>query len=92
MNTQTAFLSNRDGFAIFSFNNIDLKFRISDRVIKFVKIKEWDALIGYIVVDCLHDTMGIVEDYIDLLPMLDDLYIDAKKFLKPIKEVEVKNA
>ena len=92
MNTQTAFLSNRDGFAIFSFNNIDLKFRISDRVIKFVRIKEWDAPIGYIVVDCLHDTMGIVEDYIDLLPMLDDLYIDAKKFLKPIKKVEVKNA
>ena len=89
---QTAFLSNRDGFAIFPFNNIDLKFRISDRVVKFVKIKEWDAPIGYLVVDCLHDTMGVVEDYIDLLPMLDNLYIDASKFLAPIKKVEVKNA
>lgn len=91
MNTQTAFLSNRDGFAIFSFNNIDLKFRISDRVIKFVRIKEWDAAIGYIVVDCLHDTMGVVEDYIDLLPIPDNLNIDAKKFLTSIKEVKIKN-
>ena len=89
---QTAFLSNRDGFAIFSFNNIDLKFSISDIVVKFVKIKEWDAPIGYLVVDCLHDTMGVVEDYIDLLPMLDNLYIDASKFLESIKKVEVKNA
>ena len=44
------------------------------------------------VVDCLHETMGVVEDYIDLLPMLDNLFIDAPKFLQPIKKVEVKNA
>ena len=36
--------------------------------------------------------MGVVEDYIDLLPMLDNLFIDAPKFLQPIKKVEVKNA
>ena len=29
------------------------------------------------------------EDYIDLLPILDNLYIDANKFLDPIEEVEI---
>lgn len=34
--------------------------------------------------------LGVVEDYIDLLPMLDNLYFNAKKFLAPIKKVEVR--
>ena len=42
----------------------------------------WDT----IVVDCLHEKLGVVEDYIDLLPMLDNLYFNAKKFLAPIKK------
>ena len=33
-----------------------------------------------------------VEDYIDLIPILENLYIDADSFLEPIKEVEIKYA
>ena len=51
--------------------------------IKYLTVKEWDPEYGYLVVDVLHDTLGIVEDYIDLLPMLDNLYIDT--FGKKIK-------
>lgn len=29
------------------------------------------------------------EEYIDLVPILKNLYIDASQFLKPIKEVSV---
>ena len=29
------------------------------------------------------------EDYIDLLPILDNLYIESAEFLAPIKKVEV---
>lgn len=29
------------------------------------------------------------EEYIDLIPILEDLYIDTKRFLKPIKEVKI---
>ncbi len=35
------------------------------------------------------DTGKEEEDYIDLLPILDDLYIDSESFLKPINDVEV---
>ena len=32
------------------------------------------------------------EEYIDLVPILEKLYISPEDFLKPIKEVKVKNA
>ena len=81
-NKDTAYLSNKDGY--------DFRFKTSDRLVKYLKVKEWDAPYGYIVVDCLHEKLGVVEDYIDLLPMLDNLYFNAKKFLAPIKKVEVR--
>lgn len=31
------------------------------------------------------------EEYIDLIPILENLYFDVDKFLKPIKGVEVTN-
>ena len=31
------------------------------------------------------------EEYIDLVPILDDLYFDSAAFLAPIKEVRVEN-
>lgn len=87
-----AYLSSKGGFTIFSYGGYDFRFRTSDRLVKYLKVKEWDALYGYIVVDCLHEKLGVVEDYIDLLPMLDNLYFNAKKFLEPIKKVEVRYA
>ena len=30
-----------------------------------------------------------IEEYIDLLPVLDGLYMDPDSFLKPIEEVEI---
>ena len=38
-----------------------------------------------------HNQNELVEDYIDLVPILEDLYIDPKLFLQPIKSVEVDN-
>lgn len=87
-----AYLSCNNGYTYFKFGERVLKFRTSDRAIKYLTVKEWDPEYGYLVVDVLHDTLGTVEDYIDLLPMLDNLYIDAKKALIPIKRVEVECA
>ena len=36
------------------------------------------------------DEKKLEEDYIDLLPILDNLYIEPEEFLAPIKEVEVR--
>ena len=43
---------------------------------------------GYIEVDTEYAD-GIEEEYIDLEPILENLFINPSKFLKPIKRVEV---
>ena len=71
---------------LFLMVGYDFRFKTSDRLVKYLKVKEWDAPYGYIVVDCLHEKLGVVEDYIDLLPVLDNLYFNAKKFFSADKK------
>ena len=51
---------------------------------------EWDY--GYIVVNAEYKGVGEVEEYIDLVPILENLYYDVDKFLEPIKEVRIEYA
>ena len=87
----TAYLSNKNDIISFTFNNIVVRFRGPYSLVRFEKIKEWDN--GYIVVDAYyeHDSNPI-EDYIDLNPILEDLYIDAENFLPMIQNLEVRYA
>ena len=41
------------------------------------------------VVDVDYSTLGETEEYVDITSILDDLYIDTQRFLKPIKGVLV---
>ena len=53
-------------------------------------MKEWDN--GYLVVMAKYkDNDKLEEEYIDLVPILQNLYLDVDKFLNPIKAVEVAN-
>ena len=87
----TAYLSNEGRYTIFSFGNNRLKFIAPYSLEYYINIKEWDD--GYIVVDTkyAHDEKP-VEEYIDLIPILDNLLMDKESFLKPIKNVEVIHA
>ena len=88
MNT-TAYLSN-DGEYIY--------FYIGDRVVTFLtrksleqykKIVEWDN--GYLVVMCKNKNENeLEEDYIDLIPIFENLYMDPKKYLSGIERVELR--
>ena len=51
-------------------------------------VVSWDD--GYLVVlaKYKHDT-ELEEEYIDLKPILEDLYIDSAAFLKPVKSVRI---
>lgn len=89
MASDTAYLSCEGKYTSFRIGTYTLKFRTSDRLVRYVSVKEWDPEYGYIVVDVQHESMGVVEDYIDLLPMMDNLFLDPKKMLMPIKRVEV---
>ena len=49
------------GLRLFSYGGYDFSFlKQSDRLVKYLKVKEWDAPYGYIVVDCLHEKLGVV--------------------------------
>ena len=49
---------------------------------------KWDD--GYLVVLAKYShNPEPEEEYIDLKPILDDLYIDSETFLKPIKKVSI---
>jgi len=53
-----------------------------------VQVKTWDS--GYLEVDADYGSkLGIVEEYIDLRPVLRCLMIRPGDFLKPISKVEV---
>lgn len=51
-------------------------------------MKEWDN--GYLVVMAKYEHND-KEEYIDLIPILNDLYFDIDEFLRPIKKVRVLN-
>ena len=85
-----AILTSEGEYTIFEYNKDRIKFATSDRLKRYTKIMEWDH--GYIVVNAEYKGVGEVEDYIDLVPILENLYYDVDKFLEPIKEVRIEYA
>ena len=87
-NNDTAFLSNEGRYSIFSYGEERLKFIAPYSLIKYEKIIEWDN--GYLVVLTKYShNKDYIEEYIDLIPILKNLYIEPDTFLRPIKKVEL---
>lgn len=86
----SALLSSAGGMTSFCYGGQVIRFRTSPKLERYVSVKEWDH--GYIVVMAKYREIGEIEDYIDLIPILRNLYIDEESFLKPIKSVEVSYA
>ena len=86
--TDTAVLSSFDKYTTFSYGDTKLTFRTCDGLDRYTSVKTWDN--GYIEVMAkyFHQPEEI-EEYIDLVPMLDDLYMDSSSFLEPIKKVVI---
>lgn len=91
MNTQKtttqAVLSNQGNMTSFKYADYNIRFRTPSILKRYVEVKSWDN--GYIVVMADYKGMGITEDYIDLTPILQNLYIDPKIFLKNIQTVKI---
>ena len=75
VSSDEAILSSSDGFTAFSFGGYRIRFRAPYSLERYVDVVKWDD--------------GYLEEYIDLKPILDDLYIDSETFLKPIKKVSI---
>lgn len=87
-NSSTAFLSSKDNYSTFSFNGTTLTFLTSKNLERYTKVKKWDN--GYIVVMAKNKSKPEHEDYIDLQPILENLYMEPESFLSKIKNVEVR--
>ena len=85
-----ATLGNCDGFSVFSYENRQIRFKAPYSLERYTSVKDWDN--GYLVVMAKyrHDPQP-EEEYIDLLPILSGLFINAQEFLKPIKGVAIVN-
>ena len=82
-----AILSNDGQFTSFSFNNQTIRFATSSKLEKYTQIIEWKY--GFIVVMAVYQGIGEVEEYIDLVPILENLYMDPDNFLSPIQKVRI---
>ncbi len=90
METDQALLGNQAGYTVFQFGGRTIRFRAPYSLERYTKVKTWEA--GYLVVDAKykHNTSD-EEEYIDLTPVLRDLYIEPASFLAPIKGVRIVN-
>ena len=86
-NTNEATLSSKGDMTSFTFGYYNIRFRTPSRLKRYTEVKEWDN--GYIVVMADYDGIGIIEEYIDLIPILENLHINSDTFLKPIKTVKI---
>ena len=86
--SETAYLSSQGRYTVFKFRDVVLKFIAPYSLEKYSDIVEWDN--GYIVVMAKYShSSELIEEYIDLIPVLQNLYMDENEFLEPIKNVEV---
>ena len=83
-----AVLSSAGGFTSFSFGGYHIRFRAPYSLERYLDVVKWDD--GYLVVMAKYShNAAPEEEYIDLKPILNNLYIDSGAFLKPIKSVRI---
>lgn len=82
-----AVLSNQHDMTSFRYGDYNIRFRSPSILKKYTEVKEWDN--GYLVVTADYDGLGLTEEYIDLIPILKNLYIDPNTFLKDIQTVKI---
>ena len=88
MNT-TAYLSNDGEYTYFYIGDRVVTFLKRKSLEQYKKIVEWDN--GYLVVMCKNKNENeLEEDYIDLIPIFENLYMDPKKYLSGIERVELR--
>lgn len=84
-----AVLSNQGNMTSFRYVDCNIRFRTPSILKKYTEVKNWDN--GYLVVMADYDGIGITEEYIDLVPILQNLYINPSTFLKNIQSVRIGN-
>ena len=84
-----AILSNNGDMTSFRYGDYNIRFRTPSVLKKYTEVVTWAS--GYLVVMADYEGLDIMEDYIDLVPILHNLYINPQKFLKNIRTVKIGN-
>ena len=85
-----AVLSSEKNFTVFRFGRHIIRFREPYSLERYTKVKEWDQ--GYLVVMAKYrHNDKEEEEYIDMVPILENLYFDSRAFLAPIKKVRLED-
>ena len=85
---QTALLSSEGKYTVFRCRGHVIRFRAPYSLERYTEVREWDR--GYLVVMAKYrHNAEPEEEYIDLIPVLQDLYFDADAFLAPVREVKI---
>lgn len=83
-----AFLSNEKNYTKFQFRNHVICFVAPYSLEYYTEVKKWNN--GYLVVMAKYKhNEKPVEEYIDLIPILENLYFDADEFCRQIKGVKI---
>lgn len=86
-----ATLSNEKDYTVFQFENHVIRFVAPYSLERYIAVKKWDN--GYLVVMAKYKhNEKPEEEYIDLVPILQNLYFDVDEFLNPIKGVKIANS
>lgn len=86
--THEAVLSNEKNFTCFRYGRHTIRFRAPYSLERYTRVKEWDH--GYLVVMAKYrHSDKEEEEYIDLAPILENLYFDSETFLSPIEGVRI---
>ena len=91
MKETCAFLGSKDGFTVFRYQNHIIRFKAPYFGESYTSVKEWNHGCLVVMAKYAH-RKTLEEEYIDLNPILENLYISPAQFLEPIKEVQIENA
>lgn len=83
-----AILSSKNEYTIFKYDRHIIRFRAPYSLERYTRVKEWDNGCLVVMAKYSHNQTE-EEEYIDLIPILKDLYYDAYEFLVPIKKVRI---
>lgn len=73
----------------FRYGGYNIRFRTPSILKRYTEVKEWEK--GYLVVLADYEGIGIMEEYIDIVPILKNLYINPDTFLRNIQTVKIGN-
>ena len=89
MNNGEAYLSNTKNYTVFKYGDYVIRFLAPYSLERYTEVKDWDN--GYLVVNAKYvHSDEMEEEYIDLIPILNNFYFEPEQFLKPIKKVSVR--